>query len=186
MVDTRSFDAPQELGLSFRKRLEQLLIAVISRDIANTKTIELNETGGDSGYGTRTAGTSYRKTSPEPSQKPIYDGGASAQPSHVHMDENEPKERGVMNQNEAYMGARYQFSIAPTLSHPGVGDFISEMARALIGALPPSGLDDSIPERLALVLPRILESFALMIGHRAPTSAHQEVMVFANQYQRFV
>jgi hypothetical protein len=157
--------------------------------------------GSDSGYVSRTTGNSKRKTPSQPPQSPIYEHAvsqprrsaifeedASPQPSPIRIGEEEPEEREVMNQknDEAYLGGHYQFSTASSVPAQRVGQLVSEMARVLMGALPPSGFDHSTPQRLVLVLPCVLESFALMIGHGAPTAMQQELMVFVNRHQRSV
>lgn len=57
-----------------------------------------------------------------------------------------------------------------------MGKFISEIARVLIGTLPPRNLDNSILQRIAQLLPNILQAFALIISHYDPHQAHQEVI----------
>jgi hypothetical protein len=71
-------------------------------------------TGDDSGYFSRTAGTSTRKTPSQPWQSTIYEEEASSQSSLIRMGEEEHEGRDVMNRNddEAYLGGRYQFSTA--------------------------------------------------------------------------
>ncbi|KAL8365007.1 hypothetical protein RB595_004020 [Gaeumannomyces hyphopodioides] len=138
---------------------------------------------GDSGYVSGATGTSKGKE-PSQLQSPVNEKPSSPQtPIRERFEEN-AEGGGEQDENdEIYSGGRYQYSKAGSVSEERVGRFVSEMARLLIGALPPSGLDDSTPQRLGPVLPRILQAFALMIGHCAPTATQQEVMFFVHRYQ---
>ncbi|KAL8366316.1 hypothetical protein RB595_004877 [Gaeumannomyces hyphopodioides] len=137
----------------------------------------------DSGYVSGATGTSKGKE-PSQLQSPINEEPSQPQTPICEEFEGNAEGRGEQDENdETYSGGRYQYSKAGSVSEERVGRFVSEMARLLIAALPPSDPDDSTPQRLGPVLPRILQAFALMIGHCAPTATHQAVMFFVHKNQ---
>lgn len=64
-----------------------------------------------------------------------------------------------------------------------VGQYLSEMARLLKGAMPPGPLDDSTLQRLEQELPSMLKTFALKMGDSGSTPEDREIMYFVYKHR---
>jgi hypothetical protein len=62
--------------------------------------------------------------------------------------------------------------------------YLSELADNLFGKVNSKLLDDSTMERICSGLPKLLKSFALKIGHDAPSQMHRDVMYFVHKYRQ--
>ncbi|PNP54428.1 hypothetical protein THARTR1_04985 [Trichoderma harzianum] len=75
------------------------------------------------------------------------------------------------------------YSNDSSLSSEMKEDYISELARDLFDKLKSETINDDLIDQIYSVLPELLKSFALKLGHGAP-QIHRDVMFFVHKYRR--
>jgi hypothetical protein len=77
-----------------------------------------------------------------------------------------------------------EYSYASTLPVWKFQGYIWELADGLVNYVRSSQCDALAIERMFRILPELLKTFSLKIGHNAPTQMHRDVMFFIHKYRK--
>jgi hypothetical protein len=76
------------------------------------------------------------------------------------------------------------YSDASSLPVSAKESYISELANDLLRIFPSEEPDRQTLERISMILPGLLRTFALKVGQHEPTQMHRDVMVFIHRYRK--
>ncbi|KAH8656466.1 hypothetical protein BGZ61DRAFT_372245 [Ilyonectria robusta] len=77
-----------------------------------------------------------------------------------------------------------EYSSAPSTTFSRQQSYISELADALSRETQSLNVDEETQTRVSRALPQLLKTFALKIGHHAPTQMHRDTMTFVHRHRR--
>ncbi|KAB5515657.1 hypothetical protein GE09DRAFT_1179411 [Coniochaeta sp. 2T2.1] len=133
----------------------------------------------DSGYVSGTAGTSKSRERPQLQATIHEEAGMIAEGSNKSASSS----KNPQNQEASASIAKTEYSLALSVLPERVGQYLSEMARLLKGAMPPGPLDDSTLQGLEQELPGMLKTFALKMGDSGSTPEDREIMYFVYKHR---